>query len=718
MLRTNCKRAYRWTLGFVAAVLVAGLMVGCQSNPTNTGDNAASADARPANTAGDAYVSYPSGDAAEPAKTRSGPSGSKLTPELLALYEQFVAQPDGAEPTYSDDQLRNLFGIDPDEANPDIYLLVTLAEGKQAADLEKAGASIFGQDAGRVSLAIPVRRLQRLGLDPAVAGVEVFFRSDEPKLPIPDTTFTSFTKTRALPSLNLHGSGKGVIVGVIDSGIDFRHPDFRNEDGTTRIALLYDMYDQSYEKSGGQVGSRPPFANRGKPIGTLYTRDQINAALQDRGKVNSVDRNGHGTLVAGTAAGNGRASNGRYKGYATDSELVIVNAMQPRGGFAGIMTASAARWITQIAQRAGKPVVVNMSLGGHASNHTGDSAQERVLNSICGSGKPGVAIVVSAGNEGEMSFHASGRFGPRRPGQLDVDGTKVDLYVDQRSLLDAYFSRADHWGLGIVGINGGLTDANGKPQKLLVFNTGQGITVSSSPNLPKAQREAFMRQRLSLSPQPNNEQLVRLNLDPGRYVVWGFGASDQVRKGTFSLYLPQLQTASFGRGTTKRNMVGSPGNAGNVITVGSYDFRRDWRAADGKLIGYNMVLGEISSYSSPGFRRDGVIKPDIVAPGQWTIAPFAEGSAIAKSLPNHVVHGGEYMAWNGTSAAAPYASGIIAIMLEKNPDLDAAQIKRILHETAIEDRFTGAVPNPRWGHGKINRVMAIRRAVQAKQSQP
>jgi subtilisin family serine protease len=156
-------------------------------------------------------------------------------------------------------------------------------------------------------------------------------------------------------------------------------------------------------------------------------------------------------------------------------------------------------------------------------------------------------------------------------------------------------------------------------------------------------------------------------------------------------------------------MVGSPGNADGVITVGSYDFRNTWINWADKSTTYNLELGNISDYSSPGYRIDGVIKPDLAAPGRFAISAMAVGSQMAQGGGDaHRTADGLHLAWQGTSASTPYVAGVVALMLEKNPGLDATTVKDILVRTATTDRQTGAVPNELWGYGKVNPEAALR----------
>ena len=195
--------------------------------------------------------------------------------------------------------------------------------------------------------------------------------------------------------------GKGTLIGIVDSGIDYENAEFRNEDGTTRIVSLWDQ----------SVNGRPP---AGYSAGTEYTREQIDAALATEDKevrrqmVKTSDVSGHGTAVAGIAAGNGRGSEGRrFRGAAPEAELIIVKMGAPReGGFP--RTTELMRGVDYIVRKAvelRRPVAINISFGNTYGSHDGTSLVERFLNDIADMWKN--VICIGSGNEGASAGHVS-----------------------------------------------------------------------------------------------------------------------------------------------------------------------------------------------------------------------------------------------------------------------------------------------------------------------
>jgi subtilisin family serine protease len=681
--------------------------------------------------------------------TRGEEPTDKLTPELRALYDQFTPARGGPEQTaFSATQLKELFDVKSDDPNPYVGVAIKLEPGTGVAELKQTGAKVYLRSGDTVYADVRVSALDRIAEQQAVLSVNPVKAKSAPPFPkeaesppAPDLPVRGGASASVTAPAPLEGqfsagglTGKGVIVGVVDSGIDWRHEDFIRPDGTSRILYLWDMTDDSFDKSSGRIGGSPPVLVEGgdRGPGTVYTNEQINAALRGSGVVNSTDNFGHGTASAGTAAGNGRATGngvpaGTFRGVAPEADLIIVK-VGDCGGLNGTYVLGTV-WIAQLARALKRPVVINHSLGSQHTSHAGDDFEERVMDQLVGAGKPGVVITVSAGNEGAYSLHAGGRFGPRREGQKDIRSAPVELFVSRErtervTWLNGYFRPEDEWGLLVRGSGNFLVDEKGAPLLCYIFKVGGEVKVQLQPGAKKPDyfddfAEAVLKYTALAGPGVGSDRL-NIPLPPGSYYLWAFGATDKVRQGTFDLYLPFYQQAGFTVGGDKRQMVGSPGNAANVITVGAYDFRENWPTLNGKQVSYNLHMGGISGYSNPGGpKANGGFKPDIAAPATYTVSPLSQsatpegagcgGENMGAGLgPDSVTRDGRHIAWAGTSAAAPFAAGVIALMFEKNPNLDAAQIKSILTRTATKgDALVGAVPNPEWGYGKLNPAAAI-----------
>jgi minor extracellular serine protease Vpr len=679
----------------------------------------------------------------EPTTQRGSDPLDKMSPELRSLFLQFAPTRGGrggVDETgvrgYTAGQLQDLFGISASTTNPIVTVSFRLTDPKAVDDIKRAGGTVVAKTGETVYVAIALQELGDLARIATVSSIGVLKSAYRPSPP-KDTPPPSISIVRGGPAgqekpalasqFNKQGlTGKGAIVGVIDSGIDWRHDDFIRPDGTSRILAIWDLSDNSYQETNGKVGTKPPvyLEKQQAWLGTLYTNKQINDALKGHGTINSYDRFGHGTAVAGTAAGNGRATgNGvpdaTYTGVAPEADLIVVKAMDCDFFFP--MAALTAEWIGQYAQSLGRPVVTNMSFGSQFGAHDGSGEEEQFIDSYFGPGKPGRAITISAGNDGRYSLHGGAKFGPKVKGQEDNFSEPVELTVKDATRVMGVFDMKDDWGLALKSTNPIFRAADGKQAPIYIVRNRGTIEVTSGA--PLANKDAFDQFRagvsVTLAAQGSATDLLQLQMPVGTYLIWGFGTTATVSNGNFDLYGVEpayLNKAVFGMGTRKSEMVGAPGTAKNAITVGSYDFLTKWENVLGETASYNLTVGGPSSYTSPGPRRDGVVKPDISAPAKFTISSFSQFSKVenggctesmATGAEKSITRDGRHIAWEGTSAASPFTAGVVALMLQKNPGLDNEQIKQILIKTARKGGLVGAVPNGVWGWGMIDPAAAI-----------
>lgn len=662
----------------------------------------------------------------KPLQRRGDDALSKMNKELQRAVLRRTKSAD-ATLALTDAQMSSLFGIDPAERNPYVEVSLQVAEGFDVKRLEAAGARVRARVGDLVFAAVPLAAVERVAGERTVVAVQSLFAGQRPRPSVaadgllaeplqPTTRGGPIDKTFDKRGL----TGRGVAVAIIDSGIDWRHPDFLLPDGTTRILAMYDVHDTSYAVSKGQVGCRPPLvAPDGSLQGTVYTRAQINAALAGTGVVGArKDVVGHGTACAGTAAGNGRATAngvppGTYAGVAPEADLIIVNADTRDDQGIVPFSYQTLGWVTGVAKAAGEPVVISMSYGTQFNTHEGVTPEERALDAAVGEGKPGVVACVSAGNDGQETLHAAARFGPPLPGETFNMSPAVELFVTdpQGATLYACFSALDDWGLQVSALEGSMASANGAPYSWAVWKKNGALSIGSTRNTPV---DAALPGQLERQARSNcfqasaRTEALYLTLPKGRYVLFGMGTSPSVPSGEFDLYVPG-GGASFGKGTVQQRMVGAPAMASNVIAVGAYEFNRGWSSAEGKYVNAAVDIGRIAPYSSPGFRRDGRVKPDIVAPATYTISSLSKDAPrfSGRSDRLFITADGQHVAWKGTSASCPFTAGVIALMLQKNPTLDAAQVRSIITRTARRDEHTGAVPNPQWGWGKLDPTAAI-----------
>lgn len=468
-------------------------------------------------------------------------------------------------------------------------------------------------------------------------------------------------------------SGAGVLVGIVDSGIDYAHPDFCNNDGTTRIAALW---DQSLN------GENPP---AGYQLGTLFTKEQINAALAEDlpgnqpGIVPSIDLSGHGTHVAGIAAGNGRASEGQYRGVAFESELLVVKLAEVRSGVAAVSGTArlmeAVDFCVRFAMERNQPLALNLSYGTREGAHNGRSLLETYLNTVSAMAK--CVICVGTGNDGVGRTHSGGQL-------TEEETVEIELAIEgqEKSLeLELWKNYPDDFAVELVAPSGEQAEFRyGEGEPVTAF--GSAFLYSAwgkTARLGNVEVEGFWSapttyqnlSELRISITAIGEQLGvgvwKLRLVPQRIV-----------EGTYDIWILQGTESSrsgFVEPDSYRTLT-IPSTAQQVISVGAYDF--------GNL--------QVAGFSGRGTAREaGRMKPDLVAPGV----------EIMSCAP-----GGGYTRKSGTSMATPFVTGGAALLLQwgvvdgNDPFLYGEKLREYLLSGA--QRLPGEeYPNPLSGWGRL-----------------
>lgn len=443
-------------------------------------------------------------------------------------------------------------------------------------------------------------------------------------------------------------TGRGVLVGIVDSGIDLTNPDFRNEDGTTRIAALWDQADRE------------------------YTSEEINEFLNAEGTVQpplSADSSGHGTAVAGIAAGNGRGSEGRrYRGAAPESELVIVKMKSPQpGGFprtTELMTG--VDYLIRKAQEMRMPVAVNISFGNTYGPHDGSSLVEQYLNDVSAIWKN--VICIGTGNEGTAAGHAAGIVS-------DEEETVQELAVQEREQpfgLQIWKSYTDEIDISIIS-------PAGEPAGPFREKTGAQRYLTGSTELLVYYGEPkpySVRQEIFVAFLP-----MRDYVDGG---VWQIVLTPRrIVAGTYQMWLPAQAALNVGTAFLTPDSMSTltvPSTAAHAVTVAAYD---------GRTFSYADFSGR---GPSAVYESAGVPKPDVAAPGVDVNAP---------------VPGGGYRAFTGTSFAVPFAAGAAALLMEwgivrgNDPYLYGEKVKAYLRRGARQLPGYRKWPNAQLGYGAL-----------------
>lgn len=436
-----------------------------------------------------------------------------------------------------------------------------------------------------------------------------------------------------------HLTGRNVITAIIDSGIDYSHPDFRNADGTTRILDLWDQTIPSgtvprngrEEENGSENGTEQVTylgAPAGFYIGTEFSRAVLNRALEQPTEqaryavCPSKDLSGHGTHVAGIAAGNGRASEGRYRGVAFESDLLVVKLGVPQeNGFPRTTELmQAIDYCMKKAQEYGEPIVLNISFGNNYGSHSGTSLIETYLNDMANYWRN--SIVIGSGNEGAAAGHTSGVV---QEGQTEAVELAVSEYETGLNLqIWKYY--ADELAVSIVHPNGQVVGPIQRiqgPQRFTVGNT-QLLLYYGEPSPYSLFQEIYFE----FIP-------VRDSIDGG---LWEIRLVPQrIVSGIYDMWLPAGGVLNTGTGflyPTEETTLTIPSTASRAITVGAYDAYYD----------------RLASFSGRGYTwGTNQIKPDIAAPGVDI---------------NSCAPGGGYVVRTGTSMATPFVSGSAVLLMQ------------------------------------------------------
>lgn len=480
--------------------------------------------------------------------------------------------------------------------------------------------------------------------------------------------------------LNL--SGQGTIACIIDSGIEYTHPDFRTADGDTRILALWDQTipaDTVASWNGNGFLSSP----EGYFPGTLFPQEQINAALFAENAVErrrlcpSTDSSGHGTHVAGICAGNGNASNGRYRGCAYQAELLVVklgrsvNASYPTT----TQLMQAADWAVRYASFLGKPIAINISFGNNYGAHDGSSLLEQFLGGLSETWK--CSIIAGTGNEGGEGIHFRTKLSV-------TERTAFDFSCRQgEGSTGSAYGNTVNCPVAELAVAAYETSLNVQIWKRFYDDFEISILPPSGtsryilPLFPGIQTTILDRVKLFLyygEPSPfQGKQEIFIQFEPLddflSYGIWRFlFRPRRIMDGTVSMWLPSREILNTGTrflNPSEEFTLTIPSTAPRVISVAAYDELSESPASfsgrgfvacsapvcpdsltGGNSLERRQLVQNIALSSAVSVQS---YKPELAAPGVSIMAPARGDSYVMKS---------------GTSMAAPFVTGTALLLME------------------------------------------------------
>ncbi len=512
---------------------------------------------------------------------------------------------------------------------------------------------------------------------------------------------------QGVPPLPMPYTGSGVLIGIIDFGIDFDHPDFELPNGDTRIKYIWDQ----------NVGGTSPQPYN---YGAEWTEAQINAGQCTHNEPTNAF--GHGTNVSGIAAGDGSAV-GDFTGVAPDANLIVVGIDLNTDFLLHLV--DAIDYIFTKADSLNMPCVINASVGTYyGSRDAKDLAAQMIDNMI--TAQTGRVVVAAAGNAGHVPYHLG----------YDVEQDSCftwfnynvglgyaywELWADSADFDDVFWSvGAD---LPSNWYHVGYTQYYNLPIDYAVVNNGAGLFITDAifDSTGTKLTDVFTYAELVdgvyhlevFIPNVPTYYWRFTTKGEGRFDVWAHSTliyhSDIVGSVPPDSVLPEIVRYKFP--DNHKTLVSSFTCSDKVITVGNYGNRHHYVDVNGVTRFTGEPVGMIQSSSAHGPTRDNRIKPDLSATGSTSIATgnLANIAALIGSGQGFkVAQGGMHNRNGGTSMASPVVAGAVALYLQKNPTANWQDVKNDLIMNARMDAKTGySLPDNHWGYGKLNALAFV-----------
>lgn len=488
----------------------------------------------------------------------------------------------------------------------------------------------------------------------------------------------------AFNSPELNNQGKGVLIGLVDTGIDYRSPLFQNPDGTTRIAGIWDQ-SVPIEEDVLPAGVPDYYPMGGSSYGTEYTREQINEALASDDPLSLVptqDTIGHGTFLAGLAAGSSIPQED-FTGAAPEAELAVVKlkpakkylrdfylipsdapAFQENDIMMGI------KYLRMMADRLKKPLVILLAMGSNSGSHIGTSPLSQVTQNY--SGFFGIITVIAGGNETGAAHH----FYASIPAGTEYEDVEIRVGKEEAErgfVLELWAADADTYTVGFISPSG---------ERISRIP----IIANNETSIPFLLDATTITVNYQLIEAESGSQLIFMRFQTPAAGIWTVRVYNTQRfKGTFHMWLPvqgMISEETVFLRPDPYSTITVPGNSRLPITVGAYD----------------TSTGGIYIHSSRGFTPNQIVKPELAAPGVNILGPSV-GRKPGSDTP--------MTTRTGTSAAAAITAGAAANLLgwgivEGNyPTMSEASVKSYLIRGAQRNPAL-TYPNREFGYGTLD----------------
>lgn len=594
-------------------------------------------------------------------------------------------------------------------ANEPVHLLVKGHTAPMRQYVKKHGGIFKRETNGFGAIMLPAGKVSAFSKQPFVEYIEFSLEKGRTMNDAMRVNNNVDSVHQGLGVLNMSYTGKDVVLGFIDTGIEILHPDFLMDtvNNNTRVIAIWDQN----LTTPGQIPAEYGY-------GTLWDSTHINA-----GACTHTDSSGHGTTVAGSGCANGLAG-GNNAGVAPEADIVIVDSDFENPNWKATV-ADAVDYIYDVADSLGKPCVINASLGSYLGPHDGKDAAAQFIDSMI-LAKRGRSLVCAAGNSGTIPYHLGYDvttdtswtwFQVRNAGsgsQFQTDAVFFEVWSDT-----ADFNNVEY-AVGADQVTGGYS----KRGSTSFYNVSDHLfttvsdTITNNGNVlgvvqywAELQGDRYLLQVYLEQPDSSQYNFRFMTTGAGHLDVWAddwLGISKMVSSG-----LPTVaqfpDVVNYQLPDAHSTIVDSWNCSPHTISVGQYINRTSY-------VDYNMntqngpgTVGELHFSSSSGPARTGLVKPDITASGNVAMssAPFDLLAWSIVNQPFKVSYTGMHMRNGGTSMASPVVAGVAALYLEKCPTASAAEIKDALLNTTKIDSFTGGTPNMSYGYGKVDAYRAL-----------
>lgn len=585
-----------------------------------------------------------------------------------------------------------------------VDVFITLHDSQNTSRITALGGVIGARFTGLVTAQVPVAKLQ------AIAALD-----EVEQVSIAEMMESNVDTTRSVTSVNYvaeglqHGlpanyDGKGVVFGIIDSGIDFNHAAFQDSLGNTRIKCVYMPADNS--------GTKVTIDGTVLP-GSEFDSTRIASLTTD------LASSAHGSHTAFIGAG---SPNGPYSGMAPGADIVMCALGGKKND---VNIANSLKYITQYAKRVGKPCVISISLGTKQGPHDGTSKLCKIYEEM---GKNDAVICLSAGNLGSYRRYIHHKFSGMNTATNPnigsyVTGTKagytanfaIDTWSRSRSAVGIKYLLIDpddnsiFYETGIMKsytyhyIGPGMESKRGYNAFLSQYFSGKiGVWVTTESN---GHIETYSE--VSLKPLRSDVKAYKMAVQ--FYGADGVEFDSWVTSENAYSWHPQVGDYKFVNGSDSCSMNDNV-TGKNTISVGNYVGRNRYMSLSGKEM-YNSIYPEGSIYvqSSYGIAPNGESYPFVAAPGYFVVSAYNGYNYLAKpstntaySKENPTTGRTDYWgSMSGTSMSTPTVAGIVALWLQANPQLKVDDVKEIIRKSAYVDDDVRKAPL-QFGAGKIN----------------